>query len=400
MRTQVLVVGGGPAGLAAATALARRDVAVALIEAGTWPRPKMCGEFLSPDSERALADVGAGDVVRRFGAPAIDALRATVSRGGRVVADASSALAVPGHGVARVDLDSALAEAARAAGVDVRDRTRVDSIAVGDECVRAVAAAGEFRADAVVVATGRVPGVGRDESSPSREWIAVKTHVRGPRLPRVTELHFVDAAYVGLNEVACRGERVVNVCALARRDAWERAGASPDGLWDALCRASPAFAARWNASTPVDGSFVAAAGFGFEVRGARGDGARPPLFVGDAAALIAPLCGDGQSMALAGGAALGALLAERSRRAVRVRPVDGRAAAGRLDPSGVRDAADAWDDAFRARFHGRLALGRVLQATLLNPRAAALLVRAAAGIRPVAGWLYRRTRGRVEPRPS
>ncbi len=385
MTARVLVVGGGPAGLATAAALARRGVATTLLEAGTWPRPRMCGEFLSPDALRALDEVGAGDVVRRLGAPTIDALRATVSRGGRVVADATSELESPGHGVARVDLDAALADSARAAGVGIRDRCRVVSIHGDDAGVRARTAAGEIVGDAVVVATGRVPGVGRDDGPPSRAWVAVKTHVRGIRLPRVTELHFVDGAYVGLNEVVCRGERVVNVCALAGRGAWERAGASPDGLWDSLCRASPAFAERWRAAASVEDSFVAAAGFDFAVRGARGAGARPPLFVGDAAALIAPLCGDGQAMALAGGAVLGAIVAER---------------AETLDSAAVRAAATDWDRAFRARFRGRLALGRSLQAALLRPRVAALVVRAAAGLRPVGGWIYRRTRGRFEPRAT
>lgn len=385
----VLVVGGGPAGLATATALARRGASATLVEAGTWPRPSMCGEFLSPDAERALAEIGAGDVVARLGAPSIDALRVTVSRGGRVVARAESALVASGHGLSRVDLDAALAVAARAAGVEVRDRRRVEALTSDADGVRArttaSGAAGEISADAVVVATGRVPGVGRTDASASREWVAVKTHVRGPRLGRATELHFVDGAYVGLNEVACRGERVVNACALARRDAWERAGASPQGLWDALARASPAFGDRWRAAGPVEGSFVAAAGFDFAVRGARGRGARPALFVGDAAALIAPLCGDGQAMALAGGAALGAMLAARGEN---------------LDAAAVRSVASEWERDFRRRFRGRLTLGAALQATLLRPRAAALLVRAAAELRPVAGWLYRGTRGRLEPRPS
>jgi len=380
---RVLVVGGGPAGLATATALARRGVDVALADAGAWNRPKMCGEFLSPDAERALDEIGAREVVRRLGAPSIDAVRATVARGGRVVADATSPLETPGRGLARVDLDGALADVARAAGVTLRERERVDSLTTDADGVRARTAAGEIAADAAVVATGRVPGVGRDDAAASRAWVAVKMHVRGLRLARVTELHFVRGAYVGLNEVACRGERVVDVCALACRAAWEKAGATPEGLWDWIARESPAFAERRIAADPIDGSFVAAAGFDFVVRGAHGRGERPPLFVGDAAALIAPLCGDGQAMALAGGASLGALLAARARR---------------LDAAAVRDVARAWNREFRSRFRGRLLLGRALQTSLLRPRVASLVVRAASTSRPLGAWLYRRTRDGPAPR--
>lgn len=384
MTARVVVVGGGPAGLAVATTLARADVAATVCEAGNWPRPRMCGEFLSPDAQSALTALGAGDLVQRLGAPAIDAVRVTVARGGRVVAEVSSALGAGGHGVSRVDLDETLAETARASGAELRARCRIDGIAADADAVAARGPATVAAGDAVVVASGRVPGPGRGATAPSREWVALKVHVRGVRLPRVTELHFADGAYVGMNEVACRGERVVNVCALARRVAWDRAGATPGAFWESLARANPAFAERWRRASPVADSDVAAAGFGFAVRGARGAGERPVLFVGDAAALIAPLCGDGQAMALAGGVALGRILASH---------------APSLDAHAVRDAADVWEREFRAGFRGRLVLGRALQSVLLRPRAASALVRAATAIGPVPAWIYRRTRGPVEARP-
>lgn len=375
---RVLVVGGGPAGLAAAGTLARAGAEVIVCEAGTWPRPRLCGEFLSPDAGIALQAIGAGEVVARLGAPAIGALRVTVARRGRIVAASRAPLAAPGHGVSRIDLDEALARAARDSGADVRPRCRVDSVASDADGVRARTADAAFEADAAVLATGRGGGVGREREPPSRAWIAVKTHVRGVELPGATELHFVDGAYAGMNEVACRGERVVNVCALARRAAWERAGGTAAGLWEMFARESPAFAERWLQADPVAGSEAAAAGFGFAVRGPRGAGARPPLLVGDAAALIAPLAGDGQAMALCGGVALGAILAEHLR--------NGTAAE-------VRAASEAWRRAFGASFRGRLVLGRALQAALLRPRSASALVRAASRFRPLTDWAYRATRG-------
>ena len=375
---RVLVVGGGPAGLATAGALARAGVEATVCEAGEWPRPRLCGEFLSPDAGAALESVGWGDLVTRLGAPPIEALRVTVARRGRTVAESRAPLAAAGHGVSRIDLDEALAHAARDAGADVRERCRVESVASESGGVRARTADAAIEADAVVLATGRGGGVGRQQIAASREWIAVKTHVRGAGLVRATELHFVDGAYAGMNEVVCRGERVVNVCALARRSAWVRAGGAADGLWEMFARESPAFAERWRNADPVGGSQAAAAGFGFAVRGARGSGARPALFVGDAAALIAPLAGDGQAMALCGGVALGAIVAAHLR--------DG-------DPAGVRAASAAWRRAFAASFRGILVLRRALQAALLRPRSASALVRAASRFRPLTQWAYRATRG-------
>ena len=377
---RVLVAGGGPAGLTAAIALARSGVDVTLCEAGVFGRPKLCGEFLSPDAEEALAAVGVPGLAERLGAPPIGAVRITVARGGRTSAEASAPIVPGGHGVARSDLDAALAAAARAAGVDVRERCRVDAMDSGADGVAARCGSERIAADAAIVATGRVPGAG---GRASRRWVAVKTHVRGVDLPDVTELHFVRGAYVGLNAVACGGERIVNVCSLASRGAWERAGASPDGLWELLARESPAFAARWRHARRVVGSDVTAAGFTFDAIAPADPGPRPVLRVGDAAALIAPLAGDGQAMAAAGGVEAAEILA---------------AAADRLrDAVAVRAAALRWEKQFRARFAARLRVGRALQSALLRPVPAAWIVRAVAALRPLGPWVYRRTRSPLRP---
>jgi flavin-dependent dehydrogenase len=56
--TDVLVVGGGPAGLAAAIAARRKGFSVTVVEAAVPPIDKACGEGLMPDALHALADLG------------------------------------------------------------------------------------------------------------------------------------------------------------------------------------------------------------------------------------------------------------------------------------------------------------------------------------------------------
>ncbi len=56
--TDVLVVGAGPGGSAAAYALARHGIDVTVVEKATFPREKVCGDGLTPRAVRSLLDMG------------------------------------------------------------------------------------------------------------------------------------------------------------------------------------------------------------------------------------------------------------------------------------------------------------------------------------------------------
>lgn len=56
MHTDLLIVGAGPAGSAAATWAARAGIEVLLVDAAEFPRDKTCGDGLTP---RAIAEMQA-----------------------------------------------------------------------------------------------------------------------------------------------------------------------------------------------------------------------------------------------------------------------------------------------------------------------------------------------------
>jgi flavin-dependent dehydrogenase len=57
-RSDVLVVGAGPAGSSAAYWLARAGFDVAVLEKAVFPREKVCGDGLTPRGVKALLDMG------------------------------------------------------------------------------------------------------------------------------------------------------------------------------------------------------------------------------------------------------------------------------------------------------------------------------------------------------
>lgn len=101
----VVVVGGGPAGLAAAIALGRQGIDVLVIERSTWPRDKVCGEGLMPVGVDALERLGVFDQIDPDHLRPFRGIRWISEDGARAEAEFASG---PGFGIRRTALSSAL----------------------------------------------------------------------------------------------------------------------------------------------------------------------------------------------------------------------------------------------------------------------------------------------------
>jgi 2-polyprenyl-6-methoxyphenol hydroxylase-like FAD-dependent oxidoreductase len=71
----VVVVGAGPAGSAAAILLAERGWSVTLLDKAAFPRPKICGEYLSPEAARVMDRLGVLKAVDAAGAQPLSGMR-------------------------------------------------------------------------------------------------------------------------------------------------------------------------------------------------------------------------------------------------------------------------------------------------------------------------------------
>ncbi|MFI5053911.1 MAG: NAD(P)/FAD-dependent oxidoreductase [Acidimicrobiia bacterium] len=297
---ELLVVGAGPAGVAAAIEGQRLGLSVIVVDKAEFPRDKTCGDGLTTGALRLMDQLGLD--VRALPSYAAVTETVLVSPTGREVV-----VPLPADGeyagvVRRVELDAALVGHARARGVEIRERAAVTDAHVDADRVTATLADGTIvRAQWVVAADGhyspirRMLGGREAEGARLGTWHAFRQYFTGVDDRRLWVM-FEKDLLPGYAWVFPVGDRGANVGFGVLRDA--------DGT-----SAGKALAAQWRglADRP-------------SVRRALGPDARPMgsarawpipasydecrlvanrvLFVGDAANVVDPMTGEGIAQAL------------------------------------------------------------------------------------------------------
>ncbi|MEE8142413.1 MAG: FAD-dependent monooxygenase [Planctomycetota bacterium] len=379
---EIAIIGGGPAGSALAALLAQQGREVALFEKDRFPRDKLCGEFLSPESSLLLETIGCRHQVLRARPAFIRRARLTTASGCRV----ELPLPGKGFGLSRRAFDATLFRFAMECGADAftDSRVSIETPPAPGERVTLQVAGGTTQASLVVCAYGRRNHLDRKlrpSCQSSHANIALQRHLRpvagrvGRRLlgeiAGVVEIHSFAGGYCGVSLVE---DGVVNICALLERaflrrlesTRWNRVTAS-------LAAAHPLLKSRLDALEPQPGHTQAVARVSFSSRERR---AGPVLFLGDAAGMIAPLCGDGQAMALRSALLLAELLGSRP-----------------ITTSEIPPLSHEWNRRWQAEFSRRMRLGQWLQRLIWNPRSAQLAITTLAAWPALGRHLVRATRG-------
>ena len=359
----VAVVGGGPAGAAAAITLARAGRSVVLVDKARFPRDKCCGDGLTTGALRRLEALG----LRPEAVPswyAVDDVHVRGPSGRRVTFPLPRRQGLFAAVARRADLDAALLDVARGAGVVVHDGHRLRharQTAAGDALVLDVDGLGAVQARYAIGADGmwsplRKALAAGDEDGYLGEWHAFRQYFTGVSTEASTQLWVwfepdLLPGYAwsfplgdGRANVGFGVQRRPGVTAQAMKAQWADLLERPHvraALGDGAEPESPHKA--WPIPARVGRTSLSAAG-------------GRALFVGDAARATDPMTGEGIAQALE----TGALAAEAVLGAGALAPE--RAAAAY--ESSVR-AGLAVDNRLAARLSGMgIAHRRPLRATL------------------------------------
>jgi geranylgeranyl reductase family protein len=299
-RRDVLVVGGGPAGSAAAVFLRQRGRDVVLIDEARFPRDKICGESVSPGAHRLLGDLGVEPAVRVLAPFPLRGMALTSPDGTSFQGDYRD-VAEPGFAARREAFDKVLLDAARDAGAEVREGVRATGLVLQDGHVAGVtcengAGPETIRARLVIGADGRRSVVARRLGLLREHRSLRKFAVRGywdgmDALETRGEMHVGGGGYCG---VAPLSAVRANVTFVVDRREMAMAAGDLEGFYRQALRRWPRVQERL-ARASLLGPPTAIGPLALEASRVSAPGA---LLVGDSAGFYDPFTGEGVTLAL------------------------------------------------------------------------------------------------------
>jgi len=283
----VFVIGGGPAGLAAAISAAQNGLRVAVADCAQPPIDKACGEGLMPDSLEALEQLGI----------TLDRCDTGLFRGIRFIGHEASVQAEfpcgTGRGIRRPLLHRLMAERAAALGVTLLWGARVSNIGQGE-----VALNGErLPCRWIVGADGQNSQVrgwaGLGAGSDHQRRIGLRQHFVLPPWSEFVEIYWSDEGQAYVTPISSR-EVCVALISRRRMVAFDSALAQFPQLWERL-RSAPR-------GTGVKGAVTVTRTLQSVVRG-------KVVLIGEASGSADAITGEGLAVSFRQASALGQALA-------------------------------------------------------------------------------------------
>ncbi len=362
----VIIIGGGIAGLSLAVLQAKANSRVLLIEKADYPRHKVCGEYISLESWEFIERLGIP--LREMQLSVINKLRITAQSG----LSLSTALDLGGFGLSRYLLEEELYKLALSLGVEVMTNTTYLSHQKENSVYYLKTTAGTYCSTVLCGAFGKyAPRSFYRKHTENQNWVGVKYHIRHEHPKDEIVLHSFDGGYCGMSKIehdkSC-------LCYIVSSDKLNAANNNVVALEQQTLRKNPhldkIFAeARFLFDQPMIISNVT-----FDIKKPTHDGV---FYIGDSAGTIAPLSGNGMSNAFRSAFLLNKSLSLLQK--------------GQLNlPQTLVNYHSAWHKAFAQR----IKTGRVMHHFFCKPTLNTASIRILKYANPIHKFIIRQTHGK------
>lgn len=287
-QTDVIIIGGGLAGLTSAIHLSQKGIKVILIEKSGYPRHKVCGEYISNEILPYLLWLGAD--VSELHPVNISKFEFTSNNG----KTATAKLPLGGFGVSRYELDNFLYQKALAHNCSVIQEN-VTYVSFNDDMFTVTTANQNLSAKIVLGAFGKRSNLDqvleRNFITKKSPWLAVKAHYSGNFDPNLVALHNFKGGYCGVSKVE---NNSINICYLADYATFKQFKNIEEYQLNVLYK-NKHLKTVFENSTLLFDKPITISQISFDKK-------QPVenhiLMIGDTAGLIHPLCGNGMAMAI------------------------------------------------------------------------------------------------------
>lgn len=288
-RFEVIIVGGGLAGLVSAMHLSQKRKQVLLIEKHKYPKHKVCGEYISNE---VLPYLGSLDLdPNKWGAHSINKFMLSTV-GGKVI---ESDLPLGGFGISRFRLDHALAEQAIKDGVTILYDRVTDINFEKDQFYISTKENNTYQAPIAIGAYGKRSNLDHklnrsfiDNPSP---YLAVKAHYQGEFPDGLVSLHNFQGGYCGISKVE---NDMVNVCYIADYESFKKYK-NINRYQQKVLSTNQYLKSFFEKSTLLFEKPLAISQISFAQKSPVKNHI---IMCGDTAGMIHPLCGNGMGMAI------------------------------------------------------------------------------------------------------
>ncbi|MBP1222370.1 NAD(P)/FAD-dependent oxidoreductase [Flavobacterium sp. 1355] len=366
--SDVLIIGGGLAGLTAAIHLSQNNLKVTLIEKSEFPKHKVCGEYISNEILPYLKWLGAD--VSELHPTNISKFEFTANSGKA----ATATLPLGGFGISRYSLDNFLYQKAVSNNCTILKDNVTDVTFIKD--IFTVTTANQIlKAKIVLGAFGKRSNVdqvlNRNFFNKKSPWLAVKAHYQGNFDNDLVALHNFNGGYCGVSKVE---NNIINICYLADYATFKQYKNIEDYQQNVLYKNKHLKAVFENSALLFDKPLTISQ-ISFEKK-------QPVenhiLMIGDTAGLIHPLCGNGMAMAIHSAKIASELILEYY-----------------ADKCIVRNQLEKnYTKEWNKHFGKRIAMGRILARVLTNKTLTNIFVSLVASFPKILPEIIKQTHGK------